>query len=234
MTSPLPNTIFIMGTTGSGKSSLALSLASTLGAEIVNADALQLYKSANIMTAKPSASEQSKVPHHLLDLCELSQTNFSRVSFVSLALQAISAIHSKGKTAIIVGGTHYYLESLIFDLQVDSDQKSRSRVLPSDSIDNYSNPLAPPAPSLHSGFLQVDPLFASKIHPNDSRRLLSYFFHFVSSGEKPSEVIKRNENPGIRFGSCLVIWKWKEMEELEKDLGERMEEMLKGGQTVVP
>ncbi len=106
--------IVIVGETASGKSSLALQLAQAIGGEIIGADSWTVYKDFTIGTAKPSASEQRLVPHHLFD-CIDPRDGFNAAQFKSLALSAINHVHERGAIPILVGGTGLYIDSVIFD-----------------------------------------------------------------------------------------------------------------------
>eukprot|EP00347_Sterkiella_histriomuscorum_P023170 403335685 len=108
--------IFILGTTGVGKSKLSLDLALKLGGEIVNADSMQIYDGNDgIMTAKPTQEELQKVPHHLYGVVNWLTYDFNVNKYRELALEAIRDIQSRGKVPIIVGGTNYYIESLVYE-----------------------------------------------------------------------------------------------------------------------
>lgn len=109
-----------MGTTGVGKSKLAVDLALTLGGEIVNADSMQIYKgnSEGVMTARPSAADEKKCPHHVYNCVdafdsEIAET-FNVNRYLDLALPAIAQIQERGRIPIVCGGTNYYIESLLF------------------------------------------------------------------------------------------------------------------------
>src|ERR1017187_2921760 len=104
-------TAFLVGPTAVGKSAVALELARLVGAEIVSADSMQVYRGMDIGTAKPTVEERARVPHHLLDVCEVSEA-FDAKRFVELASQAIAGIHSRKKMALVVGGTGLYVRAL--------------------------------------------------------------------------------------------------------------------------
>src|SRR6266852_2770224 len=104
-------TVFLVGPTAVGKSAIALELARVLGAEIVSADSMQVYRGMDIGTAKPTAEERALVPHHLIDVREVDDV-FDAKQFVELAGKAITDIHSRGKTALLVGGTGLYVRAL--------------------------------------------------------------------------------------------------------------------------
>lgn len=110
----MPPLIVIVGETASGKSSLALEVAERLDGEIVCADSWTVYAGFDIGTAKPSAEDRERVPHHLLDVADPAQ-GFSAVVFQRLANQAIADIHKRGKLPLLVGGTGLYVDSVIYD-----------------------------------------------------------------------------------------------------------------------
>jgi tRNA dimethylallyltransferase len=102
--------IFIAGPTAAGKSEIALRLAEQLGGEIVSADSMQVYRGLDIGTAKPSAEERNKIPHHLIDICELTE-NFDAAQFIRLAQKAVEEIQSRGRVPIFCGGTGLYFKA---------------------------------------------------------------------------------------------------------------------------
>lgn len=125
MSQPL---IIICGATATGKSSLAINLALEIGAEIINADSMQLYRGMDIGTAKVSLEERKGVPHHLLDILEVSQSA-SVASYQELARSKISEIWERGNPAIVVGGTGLYIKSIIDEMDFpDTDPAIRARL----------------------------------------------------------------------------------------------------------
>ena len=103
--------IAIVGPTASGKSALALALAEALGGEIVNADALQVYRGFDIGTAKPTLAERNRVPHHLVDILDPAE-RYSAGEFARRARIALGEIAARGRAAILVGGSGLYLRAL--------------------------------------------------------------------------------------------------------------------------
>lgn len=106
-----PRPFYIVGPTGSGKSAVAMALATRIGGEIVNADAFQLYRGLDIVTAKPSPQDQRAVPHHLIDVLDPSETCDAH-RYRTMALPVIEDIARRGRTAIIVGGSGLYVKAL--------------------------------------------------------------------------------------------------------------------------
>lgn len=108
--------IVVVGQTASGKTALALELAEKFGGEIICADSRTIYKGMDIGTAKPTADEQARVPHHCIDLVEPDES-FSAAQFKERAVAAIHDIHQRGKIPIMVGGTGLYIDAVLFDYQ---------------------------------------------------------------------------------------------------------------------
>src|SRR5947207_4893008 len=106
---------FIVGPTATGKSEIAADVAHELGAEIVSADAFQIYRGLDLLTAKPDAATLAKVPHHLIGTMSILEV-MNAEKFRKLALQAISEIHARGKLAIVVGGSGLYVKALTHGL----------------------------------------------------------------------------------------------------------------------
>ncbi len=104
--------IFLVGPTASGKSAVALALAEKVGGEIISVDSMQVYRGLDIVTAKPSADERARVPHHLIDVVELTAP-FDAMKFVTLAQAAEKEIRARGRLPIFCGGTGLYLKALL-------------------------------------------------------------------------------------------------------------------------
>src|SRR5713101_2600805 len=107
-----PPCILLAGPTAVGKSEIALLLAEKLGGEIISVDSMQVYRGLDIGTAKPSVSDRARVRHHLIDVVELTEP-FDAARFARLAREALSDIHSRGRTAILCGGTGLYFKALL-------------------------------------------------------------------------------------------------------------------------
>ena len=104
--------ILIAGPTASGKSEIALQLAERLGGEIISADSMQVYRGLDVGTAKPTAAERARVPHHLIDICDLTQA-FDAAQFARQAKQAVAEIQARGRVPILCGGTGLYFKAFL-------------------------------------------------------------------------------------------------------------------------
>jgi len=107
--------IFIAGPTAIGKSEIALALAEQLGGEIISADSMQVYRGLDIGTAKPSSAERARVPHHLIDICELTEA-FDAAQFIRLAQKAVEEIQARGRVPVFCGGTGLYFKAFLSGL----------------------------------------------------------------------------------------------------------------------
>ncbi len=107
--------IFIAGPTAVGKSGIALRLAEQIGGEIISADSMQVYRGLDIGTAKPSPAERARVPHHLIDVCDLTE-HFDAAQFIRLAQQAVTNIQSRGHVPVFCGGTGLYFKAFLSGL----------------------------------------------------------------------------------------------------------------------
>ena len=107
--------VFLAGPTAVGKSEIALLLAEKLGGEIISADSMQVYRGLDVGTAKPSSAERARVPHHLIDICDLTE-NFDAAQFIRLAQKAVAEIQARGQVPIFCGGTGLYFKAYLSGL----------------------------------------------------------------------------------------------------------------------
>jgi tRNA dimethylallyltransferase len=165
----------IVGATATGKTALGIALARELNGEIVNADALQVYRGLDIGTAKPSAAERGEVPHHLIDILDPDQP-FSAGDFSRLGRQAIVEIQARGRLPIIVGGSGLYLRALFDGLSPlpPRDPLIRARLA--------ARLLEIGLPALHSELAEVDPEAAVRLPKGDTQRILRALEVYQASG----------------------------------------------------
>jgi len=157
-------TIVICGSTATGKSDLAVDLAREIGAEIINADSMQIYRGMDIGTAKLSIEERYGIPHHLLDVLDVSQ-DATVAWYQDLARKAVAEIHGLGKHAIIVGGTGLYIKSILDDLNFpDTDAQVRQRLTEEAKLFGIVK--------LFERLIQLDPAAAAAIDVKNERRVI--------------------------------------------------------------
>ena len=156
--------IIICGPTATGKSDLALEVADKFNGEVVNADSMQLYRGMDIGTAKLLPSERQSIPHHLLDILNVSE-DASVAQYQSLARAAIDEIRERGKAAVVVGGTGLYIKSIIDEMNFpETDPAIRKKLEDEAEIVG--------AAGLYARLKEVDPEAASAIEPANTRRII--------------------------------------------------------------
>jgi tRNA dimethylallyltransferase len=185
MASPeLPQLVAIIGPTAVGKTELSLDLAESLNAEILSVDSRQVYRQLDIGTAKATRAERERIPHHLIDVAEPTE-RFSASRFVELARTAIDGIRSRGKTALLVGGTPFYFRALLSNAltgNLASDPAIRFGLEESLRREGKEE--------MHRRLRILDEETAARIHPNDTVRVVRALEIHALTGRPPSEVFR--------------------------------------------
>jgi tRNA dimethylallyltransferase len=173
--------IFLVGPTAAGKTALAVKIARKLNAEIISCDSMQVYKGMEILSSQPSKAELKKVRHHLLS--EVSpEKEFDVSRYRALALKKIRDIHKKNKLPLFVGGSGLYM-SIVIDgiFKVKAEDRNIRKKL-------YRQAESRGSLYLHQKLAKVDPRAASRIHPNDTKRIVRALEVFEVSGKPISEL----------------------------------------------
>jgi tRNA dimethylallyltransferase len=202
-------TIVICGATATGKSDLAVELAKEIGAEIINADSMQIYRGMDIGTAKLRIEERGGIKHHLLDVLEVSQ-DATVAWYQELARKAVDEIHQAGKDAIIVGGTGLYIKSVLDDLNFpDTDAQVRQRLTEEAKLFGIL--------SLFDRLTQLDPAAAAAIDVQNERRVIRALEVIEITGKPFTANLPREDSSrfpdAIQFGLVMD----------RAELGERVE-----------
>jgi tRNA dimethylallyltransferase len=190
-------TVFLVGPTAVGKSAVALELAQLIEVEIVSADSMQVYRGMDIGTAKPTAAEQALVPHHLIDVCEVSEV-FDAKQFIKMASQVIDNIHARGRKAMVVGGTGLYVRALRHGLFEGPSRNEKLR----ERLEKMS------AAQLFEELERLDPATAKRIDRHNPRRLVRALEVFHETGQPISKLQKEwgreeNSNTVVLMGFML-------------------------------
>ncbi|XP_073007363.1 tRNA dimethylallyltransferase 2 isoform X1 [Typha latifolia] len=229
-TVPEKKVVVVMGATGSGKSRLAIDLASHFaGVEVVNADSMQVYRSLDVLTNKVPFSERNGVPHHLLGTIDPS-AEFTSKDFRDLAIPIIDDILSRDGLPVIVGGTNYYIQALVSPYLIDDvldELQDCSMAAPVDlsDIDVAGG---------YEHLKKIDPVAANRIHPNDHRKINRYLSLYANSGSLPSNLFRGEaaDNWGrpnnFRYNCCLV-WLDAAIPVLDKYVDQRVDCMIGAG-----
>ncbi|MDD3266943.1 MAG: tRNA (adenosine(37)-N6)-dimethylallyltransferase MiaA [Burkholderiales bacterium] len=193
-----PKVILLAGPTAVGKTNIALDLASKLPIEIVNVDSALIYKYLDIGSAKPSHSEMSRIPHHLIDIISPLE-NYSVMQFLNDCKSAVADIISRGNLPILVGGTMMYYNVLIngISLLPEADHELRS-IIEKEFIKDGSI-------AMHAKLHALDPITANKINPNDKQRIGRAIEVCLLTGKPKSLVEKENHIDGLASNSYLSL-----------------------------
>ncbi|MBI2000400.1 MAG: tRNA (adenosine(37)-N6)-dimethylallyltransferase MiaA [candidate division NC10 bacterium] len=213
--------LLITGPTAVGKSALGLALARHAPGEIIVADSMQVYRGMDVGTGKPSPAERAAVPHHLLDLCDPTET-FSASAFAARAHALVEEIRRRGRRPILVGGTGLYLRAFLKGRLAGTggDPAIRAR------LSREAEALGTQA--LHDRLRALDPATAVRVHPRDLFRTIRALELLEMTGRPPSEIRPDLwERPRVAVSALLVLNR--EREELYRLIDERARRMWEGG-----
>lgn len=187
--------IILTGPTAVGKTSLSIQLAKKIGGEIISADSMQVYRYMDIGSAKITPEEMDGIPHYLIDVLEPDE-EFNVAAFQTLAKQAMEEIYSHGNIPIVVGGTGFYIQALLYDIDFkETEEKSPIRK----QLEKLAEEKGEQAPKvLHAMLKEADPEAAEQIHPNNIKRVIRALEYFKQTGEKISlhnEEMRQKESP---------------------------------------
>jgi tRNA dimethylallyltransferase len=215
----LPSLIALVGPTAVGKTALAVRLAEAVGGEIVSADSRQVYRGMDIGTAKATADEQARVPHHLLDIVTPDEA-LSLAQFQAMAYAAIDDIVAWGKVPLLVGGTGQYVMAVIEGWVIP-------RVLPDEALRSelYRQAEQEGTEALHARLQTLDPTAAGRIDARNVRRVVRALEVCLTTGQPISEQ-QRKSPPPYRI---LLIGLNLPRAELYRRIDERVERMIAAG-----
>ncbi|TCO52634.1 tRNA (adenosine(37)-N6)-dimethylallyltransferase MiaA [Actinocrispum wychmicini] len=208
----------VVGPTATGKSDLAIELAVRLGGEVVNADAAQLYRGMDIGTAKVTAEQRAAVPHHLLDVLDVTETA-SVAAYQKHARRVVEELIAVGRTPVLVGGSGLYVQAVLDDLEFPgTDPAIRSRLQDELAVVG--------APLLHERLAALDPVAAGAILPTNGRRVVRALEVIELTGRPFSATMPR---PGPARYATVLIGLDREPPELDARIDARVAGMFAGG-----
>ena len=210
--------LIICGATASGKTSLSIECAKLLNTEIVSADSMNIYKGLDIGTAKPSTLERDGIFHHLIDVVSPFDT-FSVSDYKELGERAVKSIIAKDKIPILCGGTGFYIDSLLYDFSYGNGKENPE-------IREYYKNLANEKgnQAVYDVLLEVDPITAKRLHPNDSKRVIRALeiFH---NGTKKSEIVD-DKTPKYDYKAYAIDF---DRDELYSRINKRVDQFVEMG-----
>lgn len=214
--------IILTGPTSVGKTSLSIALAKAVGGEIISADSMQVYKHMDIGTAKIKPEEMGGVTHYLIDELEPNE-EFNVVKFKQLSKYYMEQIYSKNKIPILVGGTGFYIQAVLYDIDFtenDSDLSYRNYLeqLLRDRGEEY----------LHNLLQEEDPVSAAAIHPNNSKRVIRALEYLKLTGERISEHNEEQRKKSSPYNFCYFVLN-KNRAALYDNINKRVDNMMTKG-----
>ncbi len=213
--------IIIAGPTACGKSDVAMKVAELLNGEIISADSMQVYRTLDIGTAKPSPRERKKVRHHLIDIINPDE-RYSAGQFRDSAGKAITDISKEGKIPIICGGTGLYIKALTKGL---APELAKNNPQETDIWERFKGMSLE---SLFNELKRKDPVSAKNISPNDPQRIKRALEVYYGTGRPISEIHKKHRFSEVPY-KCLFFCLKRERKELIKRIDRRVDLMVGAG-----
>ena len=214
--------IVLTGPTAVGKTNLSIRLAKKIGGEIISADSMQIYKKMNIGTAKISPEEMAGVPHYLVDELDPGE-EFNVVAFQQMAKKAMKQIYENGHIPIVVGGTGFYIQALLYDVDFsehEMEEKYRQELVALEQEKGREY--------LYEMLKQADPEYAAIVHSNNVKRVIRALEYYHETGRKLSEHnAQQRENSSPYQFVYLVLNDEREI--LYDRIDRRVDQMMEAG-----
>jgi len=216
------NLLILLGPTGVGKTVISTKLAQKMSnIEIISADSMQIYKYMDIGTAKPNKSILKAIKHHMIDIVEPSE-NFDVIQYSKLATNIILDVFKRGKIPILVGGSGLYISSIINPLFTGPARDIEYREILEEEAKLQGKKY------LYDKLSKIDPISASRIEPNDLRRIIRALEVFKSTGKTISYLQKKVSNSNAKFNYQIIGFK-RNRNNLYQRINLRVDKMFKDG-----
>ncbi len=214
--------LIIAGPTATGKTEVAVKIAKRVNGEVVSADSMLVYRGMDIGTAKPTEVEKQGIPHHLIDVVD-PDDEFTAAMFQKQAREAITEIHDKGRLPMLVGGTGFYIDVVIYEYDF-------GHAAPSPELRQYLWREAKEKGNevLYNRLKLLDPSTAEKIHANNLKRIIRALEIFYQTGVSGAPGRKRNKKEYPLYDK-LFFCLYYEREKLYRRIEERVDKMLEAG-----
>lgn len=214
--------IILTGPTAAGKTKLSIELAKAVNGEIISADSMQVYRHMDIGSAKIRQEEMQGVKHYLVDILEPTE-DFNIVMFQRYAKQAIEEIYNKGKIPIIVGGTGFYIQSVLYDIDFEKSDENTGLRAELEQIASRKG-----AEYLHNILKECDPEAAQDIHANNVKRVIRAIEFYRQTGRKISEHNETERKKQSAYDAHYFVLTDKR-ERLYENIDKRVDIMIKDG-----
>ncbi len=216
-----PRVAVLLGPTAVGKTAVAVELAAGRGAEIVNADSLQIYRELDIGTAKPTPAERARVPHHLIDVVDPPEP-FDAARYAQEGRHILAELHARGVPPLVVGGTGLYLRALLSGLFAEGEPPPGVRERVRRDLSTLG------LPALYARLLRLDPVTAARLHPHDTYRIIRALEVMEATGKPLSQFIAAHRFQDAPF-QTLKLGLMRPREELYQRIELRVQAMLAAG-----
>ena len=214
--------IILTGPTAVGKTRLSLLLAKSINGEIISADSMQVYRYMDIGSAKIKKEDMQGIPHHLIDVLSPLE-DFNVVTFQRMCKECMEDIYKRGKIPILTGGTGFYIQSVLYDIDFTENKEDSCFRLELENLAKTKGALY-----LHEMLRKVDPVSAEEIHANNVKRVIRALEYHEQTGETISlhnETQRRKESA---YRSCYFVLN-DERDKLYERINQRVDEMLAEG-----
>ena len=214
--------VILTGPTAVGKTALSIKLASKIGGEIISADSMQVYRQMDIGSAKIKPEEMGGIPHHLIDILE-PEEEFNVCLFEKLALEAMEQIYERGHIPVVVGGTGFYIQALLYQIdfteeETDTAYRDKLWQLGEEKGNHY----------LHELLRKVDPESAEEIHENNRKRVIRALEFYENCGKPISTHNKEQRQKTSAYNSCYFVLT-DDRKKLYERIESRVDQMLSKG-----
>ncbi len=214
--------VILTGPTAVGKTALSLKLAGRIGGEIISADSMQVYRGMDIGSAKATPQERALIPHHLIDLLDPSE-EFHVVRFQEEARRAIEDIASRGKIPIMTGGTGFYIQAVLYDIDfTEAAEDAQYRQMLEEKARTEGNE------ALHAMLAEADPASAAAIHANNVKRVIRALEYYHETGNRISEHNEAERQRKSPYCSAYFVLN-DERSRVYERINRRVDEMMKQG-----
>lgn len=218
-----PKILVIVGPTASGKTRMAVELAQRHNGEVISADSMQIYRTMDIGTAKPTKEEMGGIPHHMIDVAD-PEEDFSVARYVEMAARCVDDVLERGKLPIVAGGTGLYIDSLLSgrtfapfspdsalrgELERELEEKGGQAML--------------------EALAQVDPEAAQRLHPNDHKRIIRALEVYRSTGKTITQHNRETQATPPRYDALTIGLAFQDRQAMWRRIDQRVDEMAAAG-----
>ena len=218
-----PKILVIVGPTASGKTRMAVELAQRHNGEGISADSMQIYRTMDIGTAKPTQEEMGGIPHHMIDVAD-PEEDFSVARYVEMAAQCVDDVLARGKLPIVAGGTGLYIDSLL-------SGRTFAPFSPDSALrGELERELAEKGgQAMLEALAQVDPEAAQRLHPNDHKRIVRALEVYRSTGKTITQHNRETQAIPPRYNALTIGLAFQDRQAMWRRIDHRVDEMVAAG-----